>query len=72
MEYTISQPLAYAILYNDYTGLSASDDKGLEVFLRTIPEGYFVPSNDNYEADWGRCEVTGQHSDCLQLFLIRN
>lgn len=72
MEYTVSQPIAYAILYDDYTGLSASDDTSLEVFLRTLPEGYFVPSDGNYEAQWNRCEVTGQHGDCLQLFLIRN
>ena len=72
MEYTVSQPLAYAILYNDYTGLSASDDTCLEVFLSTIPEGYLVPSDDNYESQWDRCEVTGQHGDCLKLFLMRN
>jgi len=69
MEYTIAQHLAIAIFNDDWTGICGSDEIHAEQFLSAL-EGYLVPLN--MEADWARCEITGLHSDCVTVFLMRN
>jgi hypothetical protein len=60
--HTISQSLATAIFNDDYTGISASDNRAIEKFLK----GYIRLSHYDH-VNWTRCEITGAYADCIDV-----
>lgn len=61
-EHKISQALATAIFNDDYSGISASDNRHIEKWLR----GYIRLTHDE-EIYWTQCEITGSWSDCIAV-----
>lgn len=59
-EHTISQALATAIFNDDYSGLSASDERYISKWLK----GYITLSSDD-SVYWQRDEITGAYADCI-------
>jgi len=60
-EHTISQALATAIFNDDYSGLSASDERYISQWLK----GYITLSREDDSVHWERCEITGAYADCI-------
>lgn len=59
-QHCISQALATAIFNDDYSGLSASDERHIDKWLK----GYITLSDDDF-VYWEQCEITGAWSDCI-------
>jgi len=59
-EHKISQALATAIFNDDYSGISASDNRHIEKWLK----GYIHLTPDD-QVYWDKCDITGLWSDCI-------
>ena len=60
-EHIISQALATAIFNDDYSGLSASDERHISKWLK----GYITLSHSDDNVYWQRDEITGAYADCI-------
>lgn len=70
-QYEISAHFASAIIYGDYSGLTDSEVKELDLFMDNLPvdNGHFDIVDYDGEGFFSRCEVCGLYSDCLNFRL---
>jgi len=65
--YTIADHFLPAIVNGDITGLEDNEEALLNGFLDSIyrENSHFATSSE--ESNFARCEVTGLHSNCVEL-----
>jgi hypothetical protein len=70
-QYEISAHFASAIINGDYSGLIDSDIKELDLFMSNLPvdNGHFDLVDYDGECFFGRCEISGLYSECLNFRL---
>ena len=70
-QYDISAHFVGAIIYGDYSGLTDSEAKELDLFMDNLPvdNGHFDIVDYDGEGFFSRCEISGLYSDCLNFRL---
>ena len=71
-QYEISAHFASAIINEDYSGLTDSEVKELDLFMDNLPvdNGHFDIVDYDGEGFFSRCEISGLHSECLNFRLF--
>ena len=71
-QYEISAHFVGAIIYGDYSGLTDSEAKELDLFMDNLPvdNGHFDIVDYDGEGFFSRCEISGLYSDCLNFRLF--
>jgi hypothetical protein len=71
-QYDISAHFVGAIIYGDYSGLTDSEVKELDLFMDNLPvdNGHFDIVDYDGEGFFSRCEISGLYSDCLNFRLF--
>ena len=70
-QYEISAHFVGAIIYGDYSGLTDSEAKELDLFMDNLPvdNGHFDIVDYDGEGFFSRCEISGVYSECLNFRL---
>lgn len=75
---SIASPFAYAVVYDDWSGLSPEDCDQLTEWLEgiendyAVPPRYYITVDPDAERDFHRCEICGLMADCIDATININ
>lgn len=70
ISYTVPVHFVSSIINDDRTGLSNKEEQELEVFLNSLPQGYFTLGDQVEPEFYHRNDVDSLGGNCLELSYI--